>query len=305
MVTQATRSTGLDHFENGITLTLDEPNDLNLEMLEFRAPSKSEMNRWLVTLNLHSLTCDNPKAGAAGTLLHTNGALAEGKGNPKRKPVVDVGVSKELMAGWLSLKKDKAGSKKKRYCRLVSATEADGSGDVFQRTTLYATAKLNDPIESGEKIEVRRGGWAGEGKPEFEPETEPEPKPEPEPELEPYPPWGERRAGHARPAEPEPVCGHRQVWRATSVEERQGKNKPKQGGPLEFTLRLPETGSVEIGAEIPAASKSILGCGLLGRGKKSELGQTFSFYAEKDGAAWLEAGRARGARCSSRLKKKR
>ena len=163
MVTQATRSTGLDHFENGITLTLDEPNDLNLEMIEFRAPSKSEMNRWLVTLNLHSLTCDNPKASAAGTLLHTNGALAEGKGNPKRKPVVDVGVSKELMAGWLSLKKDKAGSKKKRYCRLVSATEADGSGNVFQRATLYATAKLDDPIESGEKIEVRRAGGSGGG----------------------------------------------------------------------------------------------------------------------------------------------
>jgi hypothetical protein len=61
------------------------------------------------------------------------------------------------MAGWLSLKKDKAGSKKKRYCRLVSATEADGTGNVLQRATLYATAKLDDPVESGEKIEVRRG----------------------------------------------------------------------------------------------------------------------------------------------------
>ena len=95
------------------------------------------------------------------------------------------------------------------------------------------------------------------------------------------------------------MCVHRQVWRATSVEERQGKNKPKQGGPLEFMLRLPETGSVEIGAGIPAAFKSILGRARgrsrsrsRGRGKKSELGQTFSFYAEKDGAAWLEAVRA-------------
>jgi hypothetical protein len=145
-------------------LTLDEPNELNLEMIEFRAPSKSEMNRWLVTLNLHSFTGGNPSASAADTLLHIKSAQAEGKQNPKHtssqvsgKPVVDVGVSMELMAGWLSLKKDKAGSKKKRYCRLVSATEADGTGNVLQRATLYATAKLDDPVESGEKIEVRRG----------------------------------------------------------------------------------------------------------------------------------------------------
>ena len=156
---QAMRSTGLDHFENGITMTLDEPNEINQEMVEFRAPSKSEMNRWLVTLNLHSFTGGNPSASAAGTLLMGSDAVGVRRtgGQVSGKPVVEVGVSKELMAGWLSLKKDKAGSKKKRYCRLISETEADGTGNVLQRATLYAMAKLDDPVGSYERIEVRRG----------------------------------------------------------------------------------------------------------------------------------------------------
>lgn len=245
-------------------------------MIEFRAPSKKEMSRWLVTLNLHSFTMGGNQSTASGAtgglpaagaplVWSTTGTRAEERKRgltrahqAPRKPtvaVVDVDVSKyqlvmdskELMVGWLSVKKDKAGLKKKRYCRLVLATEADGTGNVLQRATLYATAKPGDAVTSGEKIEVRRRPNQARGR-----TLNPSPSPNP---------------------------SSNQVWRAISVEARQDKKNPKPGGPLQFVLRLPETRPTDIGTAVTTASTS-------------KLGQTFSLYAEQGGAAWLEAIRA-------------
>uniref|UniRef100_A0A7S2DI49 Myosin motor domain-containing protein n=1 Tax=Haptolina brevifila TaxID=156173 RepID=A0A7S2DI49_9EUKA len=59
-IRKATRSTGLEFFEWGIQVHMIDDEQ---EMLEVRAPSHSEMNRWLSTLNLHTavIARDTPR----------------------------------------------------------------------------------------------------------------------------------------------------------------------------------------------------------------------------------------------------
>ena len=188
LIRRATRSTGLDHFENGITIHLENdekaPNDMNLEMVEARCPNRNEMHRWLSTLNMHCTAphtqgglglggktpsghAGKPAGGASGA----GGAAAAGgnkaggaesstgKGERRRSvvpataQVAEAGLKKELRAGWLSVALDKKGLKK-RFCRLVTATVADGKGAVHQRATLWVCGKDSEAAEAGEPLQL-------------------------------------------------------------------------------------------------------------------------------------------------------